>query len=93
MRRLSGRSHEVCTGVALVEEGGKRSRTFHEISRVWFHALTEETIDTYLALVDVRDKAGSYAIQEHGCLLVARYAGDYANIVGLPVGRLLKELE
>lgn len=93
LRRLSGRAHEVCTGIALVTEGGKQSHAFHEISRVWFRALSEETIDLYLALVDVQDKAGAYAIQEHGCLLVERYEGDYANIVGLPVTRLLAELE
>lgn len=92
LRRLSGRAHEVCTGVALVGHGGETFRAFHEITRVWFHTLTEEVMATYLALVDTQDKAGSYAIQDHGCLLVERYEGDYANIVGLPITRLVAEL-
>jgi len=85
LRRLSGRAHTVFTGMAL--RCGARAFSLDRgvSTQVVFKTLRDEDIDRYLALVHVLDKAGAYAIQEHGELLVERFEGDYTNIVGLPV--------
>ena len=95
--RLSGRTHEVITGVSvwlpMLNESGNISlgfRTFCDTSRVTFHELTDERIREYLACGESFDKAGAYAIQGKGRRLVESYDGDFNNIVGLPVDTLLK---
>jgi septum formation protein len=91
LERLSGRVHEVCTGVALCS--GDEESAFFEVTWVRFHKFGESVIEEYLDQVEVLDKAGSYAIQECGELLVDRIEGEYENVVGLPVDRVLVELE
>ncbi len=88
LRALSGGMHEVVTGCALLGPG-KTEIVFHETTRVIFRDLSEEEIARYLAEVPVLDKAGAYGLQEKGELLVARVEGSRANVVGLPVERLL----
>lgn len=88
---LQGHTHCVCTAVAVFMPGGER-RDFAEKSYVTFRALTPEAIAHYMKLVHVLDKAGAYAIQEHGDLIIEKIEGDYDNIVGLPVTRLLHVL-
>ena len=88
---LQGRTHCVCTAVAVILPGGER-RDFAEISYVTFRQLSEGDARRYMQLVNVMDKAGSYAIQEHGELIIEKIEGDFDNIVGLPVTRLLQEL-
>ena len=88
LRTLSGREHEVRTGVCVVDPEGA-AHAFQEITRVRFHELDEAAIDAYFARVDPLDKAGAYGIQEHGERIVAGIDGDYDNVVGLPVRRLL----
>jgi septum formation protein len=85
LRRLSGRTHTVFTGIA-VRRG--RDGLRHEAgvaTEVTFRELTPEVIEEYLRRVHVLDKAGAYAIQDHGELIVANYNGSFTNIVGLPV--------
>ncbi len=82
LEKLSGRSHQVCTGLCLVQ--GERVVTFHEVTKVTFKEFTAEVIEEYLQRVDVLDKAGSYAIQEFGELIVDKIVGGYSNVVGLP---------
>ncbi len=85
LRRLSGRTHSVFTGLA-VRRGADGLRIDEIVeSRVTFKALDEPTISRYLERVHTLDKAGGYAIQEHGELIVASYSGSLTNIVGLPV--------
>jgi septum formation protein len=84
---LSGRTHEVVSGVALVRAGGD-PQTALEVTRVTFHDLDEATIDWYLASGEWRGRAGGYAVQGRGGVLVKRIEGDYLNVVGLPVGAL-----
>ena len=85
LRRLSGRTHTVFTGLA-VRRGRDGLRIDEGVaSEVSFKALDEATIDAYLARVHTLDKAGGYAIQEHGDLIVAGYRGSFTNIVGLPM--------
>lgn len=89
--RLSGKAHHVCTGVALAK-GGVLVRSFAVISHVVFKSLTREVIDHYYSLVNPLDKAGAYAIQEHGDMIIDHTEGSWTNIVGLPMERLQAEL-
>jgi septum formation protein len=87
LRRLSGREHEVLTGVALLESRGAETReaSHVETSRVRMAALRESDIAWYAATGEPRDKAGAYAIQGLGALFVEAVSGNYSNVVGLPV--------
>ena len=103
LARLSGRTHEVITGVSVwmillnetEEKGGDGKvslafRSFTESSYVTFKELSKEDINAYVATGETIDKAGAYGIQGKGGALVEKYEGDYNNIVGLPVDALLK---
>lgn len=88
LRRLSGRTHTVFTGLAVrrVADGLELDRGV--ASEVTFKVLDEPVIELYLSRVHTLDKAGGYAIQEHGDLIVAGYTGSLTNIVGLPVDEM-----
>ena len=88
LRRLGGRTHEVVSGVALVDRDGV-VRAATDTTRVTFRALDDATIEWYLRSGEWRERAGGYAIQGRGGALVERIEGDYLNVVGLPVGALL----
>ena len=81
---LSGRTHSVFTGVALLAPDGRRLVRAEE-TRVTFRRLSKEDIDAYIALGESMDKAGGYAVQERGTLLAERIDGCYFNVVGLPL--------
>jgi septum formation protein len=83
LRLLSGREHEVLTGLALL--GGGREASQVETSRVRMAPLGEEEIAWYAATGEPRDKAGAYAIQGLGALFVEAVSGNYSNVVGLPI--------
>ncbi len=85
LRRLSGRTHMVFTGMALRCRAGNLSLDGGVVSEVTFHALDDALIERYLGLVHTLDKAGGYALQEHGDLVVAGFRGSETNIVGLPL--------
>ncbi|MCX6877117.1 MAG: Maf family protein [Verrucomicrobia bacterium] len=89
LRRLSGRTHTVCTGVCVIRPGGE-IRVFHELSEVVFRVLDDAAIEAYFNLVNPLDKAGAYGIQEHGERVVAEIRGDFANVMGLPLARLIE---
>jgi septum formation protein len=90
---LQGESHLVVTGVCLVHlRGHEEQRIFSEISEVQFRPLNDRQIAEYLSLINPLDKAGGYAIQEHGDMIVESVHGSYTNIVGLPLERLRREL-
>lgn len=85
LRRLSGRTHTVFTGLA-VRRGRDGLRIDDGVaSDVSFKVLDDATIEAYLAKVNTLDKAGGYAIQEHGDLIVASHRGSFTNIIGLPL--------
>jgi len=92
LRSLEGTSHEVYTGVAVVEAGSGRAAVGHERTVVHFRHLTEAEIAAYVATGEPLDKAGAYGIQGIGALLVAGIEGCYTNVVGLPLGRLTELL-
>ena len=90
---LSGRDHQVMTGVTVV--CGQNSRTFTEVTDIHFRDLTEKEIRAYVASGEPMDKAGSYGIQGGAALFCTRMVGDYYNVMGLPVcrlGQVLREM-
>ncbi len=94
LEKLSGRGHEVITGVALVQPGRPGLAVAHEVTRVFFRPLTEKEIADYVASGEPLDKAGAYAIQGRAGRFVTRVEGCYFNVVGLPVAlvdRMVRE--
>jgi septum formation protein len=91
LRRLSGRWHEVLTGVALVSAETGRASVGLESTRVRFAETGEDEVAWHVETGDVLDKAGAYAIQGRAALFIEAIEGDYWNVVGLPV-RLVYEL-
>lgn len=91
LTELSGQTHEVYTGVAILFK--KNSTVFLEKTKVTFWELSEEDIEQYLDSGEPFDKAGSYGIQGYGSLFVKQIEGDYFSVVGLPVSRLARELK
>ena len=86
LRLLSGREHQVMTGVTVLR--GDREAVFTEITDLHFRDLTEGEIQRYVATGEPMDKAGSYGIQGGAALFCSRLVGDYYNVMGLPVCRL-----
>ena len=93
LRRLQGRTHEVVTGICLLHLRNHRQAIFAESTAVSFRSLDDAGIRQYLSRVNPLDKAGAYAIQEEGDLIVEKIAGSYTNVIGLPLERLAAELE
>ncbi len=94
LSRLSGRSHQVITGVAVISTAASmRSLVQHETTQVTFAPLSDRDIQWYIRTGEPLDKAGSYAIQGKGTAFIERIDGCYNNVVGLPVFRLLGLLE
>lgn len=100
LEELSGRTHQVYTGVTLIrlrkaENGSilQESRTFSEGTDVSLYPLTKEEIRSYIATGEPMDKAGAYGIQGKAAVFVKEIKGDYNNVVGLPIARLYQELK
>lgn len=92
LRRLSGKTHEVYTGLAVLQGNGAAIRTAVETTRVTFAALSEKEIEDYIATGEPCDKAGAYAIQGRGGKFISRIEGCYFNVMGLPLARLYATL-
>ena len=92
LRRLSGRTHEVCSAVFICRLSSGTSTTFHEISRVRFRRLSGAAIANYFAKVNPLDKAGAYAAQGSGTEIITKIDGSYTNVVGLPMGKTVAAL-
>ncbi len=91
LRMLSGRMHEVYTGVCV--RCGNMSESFSERTEVYFKKLSEKQIENYVKTGEPMDKAGAYGIQGKGALLITHICGDFFNVVGLPVSKLYDLLE
>ena len=91
LQQLSGRVHQVYTGVALSING--KTETFFDVTDVEFYSLSQEDIDWYVSLDEPWDKAGGYGIQGQGSLLVKGIRGDYFTVMGLPVAMLARKLK
>jgi septum formation protein len=88
LRRLSGRTHTVFTGLALRRAADGLALDDIALSDVTFRTLDETAISAYFALVNPLDKAGAYGVQEHGEMVVASHTGSFSNIMGLPLENL-----
>jgi septum formation protein len=93
LQQLSGRTHSVLTGVALVRLPDGERRQFIESTLVHFRPITDEELSSYLASEESYDKAGAYAIQGQAGRYIPRIEGCYFNVVGLPLSRVLTELK
>jgi septum formation protein len=94
LRRLRGRTHEVITGVAVVDAATGRAASTAVVTSVAMRGVADDVIDAYVAGGEPLDKAGAYAIQEGGGALVEGFVGSYSNVIGLPLAataRLLRE--
>lgn len=92
LAKLQGRTHQVVTGVCLMHLRAHRERIFAVSTEVAFRPLTAGQISGYLSKINPLDKAGAYAIQEHGDLVVEKISGSHSNVVGLPLEKLREEL-
>ena len=92
LKRLSGRTHEVCSAVLIYHQTSGRSAVFHDISRVRFYRLNRAMIKNYLAKVDPLDKAAAYAAQGTGAEIIAKIDGSFTNVVGLPLEKTIAAL-
>lgn len=90
LRLLSGRTHKVFTGVAVVGDGKEKS--FFDETDVEFYSLGEDEIKKYVATGEPMDKAGAYGIQGKGSVLVKKINGDFFNVMGLPIAKLYREM-
>lgn len=90
LRFLQGRTHQVYTGVCLMTE--KVTETFYGKTDVTMYPASDEQLETYIASLEPMDKAGSYAIQGLGTILVQGIEGDYNNVVGLPVAKVWQKM-
>lgn len=88
LSRLNGRTHEVYSGVCLVEDGGNREHSFTEVTRVHFHRRSDAELRAYLARIGPLDKAGAYAAQDDRGEMIARFEGSFSNVIGLPMEKL-----
>ena len=90
LRLLSGKTHEVITGISLLESGTTNVWQGAEVTQVQFKILNEAEISEYVAGGEPMDKAGAYAIQGEGKKFVSSFTGSWSNVVGLPLERLEK---
>lgn len=93
LTQLAGRRHEVITAICLIHRSLDTEISFTDTTRVWMRALSGPQISDYLDKINPLDKAGAYAIQEHGDGIVERIEGSFDNVVGLPTERLRATLE
>jgi len=92
LSKMSGRIHEVITGLTVWEKETGNHKSIYSSTRVWFRELTGEEIKAYIKTGEPMDKAGAYGIQEQGALFVEKIEGCYFNVVGLPLAELGKLL-
>ncbi len=94
LRSIADDCHQVYTGVTLIRTGvHPQSVTFQEKTDVFLYPISDAELDAYIASGDPMDKAGAYGIQGDFAIYVKRIAGDYYNVVGLPIGRVYQELK
>jgi septum formation protein len=90
--QLQGQTHRVVTGVSLIQLRAHRERIFAVSTDVLFRPLTPGQVDEYLSRINPLDKAGAYAIQDNGEMIVSEISGSFSNVVGLPIERVEDEL-
>ena len=93
LKKLSGNSHTVYTGVCVYDSDTREQHVSYRCTKVKFRKLSDEEIQRYISTKEPMDKAGAYAIQGRGSLIVESIEGDYTNVVGLPMGLLVDLLK
>lgn len=93
LRLLSGKEHEVYTGVTIIDNRTGERNTFFEKTKVFMYPLQESEIADYIASGEPMDKAGAYGIQGSGAKFIQKIDGDYYNVMGLPIGRVYQEIK
>ena len=88
IKSLSGKTHEVITGLAIIDTNTNKEVKEYEITKVHFRKIEDEEIYKYIATGEPMDKAGGYGIQGKASLFIRKIDGDYYNVVGLPVYKL-----
>lgn len=91
LKKLSGKKHHVYSGVAIISK--EKTRLFYEVSTVQMRFISDDEIKTYIQTKEPMDKAGAYAIQGQGAKFVDTFIGNFDNIMGLPLKRVLEELK
>ena len=86
LARLSGRTHIVTTGVCIIQK--EKNETFYVNTEVTFKPLSGKEISQYVKVINPLDKAGAYAAQDHGELIIEKYTGSFTNVVGLPMSEV-----
>ncbi len=90
---LNGNAHSVITGFTIIDTDDDKTISDAVETKLWFRSLTEQEIDSYVKSGEPLGKAGAYAIQGLGSVIVERIEGDYSNVVGLPLGVLAQTLK
>ena len=90
---LSGKKHEIITGVTIINKYTDTYISFHDSTKVIMKKLNSQTIDNYIATKEPLDKAGGYALQGIGSVLIEKIEGNFFNAMGLPVNKLYEELK
>ena len=93
LKQLSGETHQVVSAICLICKKLKIKTVFADTTEIRFKTLSASTITEYLKKVEVLDKAGAYAIQEHGDMLVDCINGSIDNVIGLPLERVMESLQ
>ena len=92
VRSLAGQTHQVATGVALLQQSNTLEHLFSEVTNVTFHPLNDQEVRDYLDSIEPLDKAGGYAAQENGERIISSIQGSMQNVIGLPVQRVITEM-
>jgi septum formation protein len=93
LKKLSGKTHVVITGYTIIDTETNKTITNSEESKVFMKKLSNKEIENYIKKENVFDKAGAYAIQGFGSLIIEKIEGDYSNVVGLPLFSMFHELK
>jgi septum formation protein len=93
LEMLSGKQHQIVTGVTIIDAATRKTVSFHDTIKIYVQELTPEVIEAYIKTGEPLDKAGAYALQEIGSLLIEKIEGDFFGAMGLPLRRLAQELE
>lgn len=92
LQMLSGKEHDIVTGVTILDSENNKEKSFHDITKVFMKKLSNDIIESYIKTGEPLDKAGAYALQELGAILIDHIEGDFFNAMGLPLAKLSEEL-
>ncbi len=92
LKKISGKKHQLITGIAIIDTKRNKIFTDYEITEVWLKKLNAKEINSYVKTKEPLDKAGGYAIQGIGSILIEKINGNYTNVVGLPINKVYKYL-